>query len=239
MAMTHNDNFKPQGISGTTKITYENCDKSTMIVHKKEETGASRYFNVMDADGSATSTGVPTIIGSHMGWWKYSEDCVFDPDWLLWICPKGNIEIVNIGVRLPGMTEASNRVVFAPSTNIGTHTLWGDGVSGNRSCPFTGLLMQILFLSALNLDCVGVTGVSNRGWFFSFNKGSPSNFSFSLDQIPHGSPFVVLAFAYPSGTNFTITRTTWGSKISTINKTESLDTVGCSLRVTYFFQGFK
>lgn len=75
ISMTHSDKFKPQGISATNAITYQNVQREQYIGHSITDTGSSRYFNFVDWDGSATDSGVPTIVGSHSDWWHLSDDC--------------------------------------------------------------------------------------------------------------------------------------------------------------------
>ncbi len=45
-------------------------DRRALINHYKWETGASRFFNWLDTDGSATMRGKPAIVGSWVNWWQ-------------------------------------------------------------------------------------------------------------------------------------------------------------------------
>lgn len=95
IAMTHSDEFKPQGISAATKITYDNCDSNTMIGIGQTTSGSGWEFNFVDYDGSASQNtfgaGVGAIIGSYIDWWRYKSNCV--QKWAAWVCPKGNNNI--------------------------------------------------------------------------------------------------------------------------------------------------
>ena len=84
--MTHSDLYKPQGISATRNISYVNVHPNMTLGHVVANTGASRYFNFVDYDGSATGSAVPTIVGSHSDWWYISHSC--RKQWGVWVCPK-------------------------------------------------------------------------------------------------------------------------------------------------------
>ncbi len=45
-------------------------DRRALVNHYRVESGASRYFNWVDTDGSASLRGRPTIVGSWANWWQ-------------------------------------------------------------------------------------------------------------------------------------------------------------------------
>jgi hypothetical protein len=57
-------------------------DRRALINHYKWETGASRYFNWLDTDGSASMRGRPAIVGSWLNWWQVGDE-VAAGHWLL------------------------------------------------------------------------------------------------------------------------------------------------------------
>jgi len=50
-------------------IRYVNVTRSAMIFHNGDHTGSSWQFQILDADGSLSGRGRPTIIGSYIDWW--------------------------------------------------------------------------------------------------------------------------------------------------------------------------
>ncbi len=48
------DEYKPAYISAAAAIAYVNVDGRALVNNPPADTGASRYFNFLDADGSAT-----------------------------------------------------------------------------------------------------------------------------------------------------------------------------------------
>lgn len=50
------------------------------------DTGASRFFNWVDWDGSATLRGRPTVVGSYPSWWQLDGSCQTEPSSGVWMC---------------------------------------------------------------------------------------------------------------------------------------------------------
>jgi len=185
ISMTHSDVFKPQGMSVTKNITFENVATSQKIGHNVVDTGSSRYFNYIDSDGTFTGRNVPTIIGSHVNWWNFDSSCSYDNTWKTWVCNKGSREIANIEVLI-------NNLIPSPNSNnnyIGTTNLFGSGITDRRSCVVT--------------QNEGITGVSNIGWYMFLSGGSPTFQVINLKQVPYNQ-YIFLAIPYPANTQFIV-----------------------------------
>src|SRR3546814_7127534 len=57
--------YKYQGINAVGKCRYVNSDVENRVGHSNHDSGSSRYFNIVDFDGSCTSdSGVKTLVAS-------------------------------------------------------------------------------------------------------------------------------------------------------------------------------
>ncbi|EFA85560.1 hypothetical protein PPL_01519 [Heterostelium album PN500] len=189
VSMTHSTYYKPQGISVVRNITYSGGQPTSQIIgHTVQETDSSRYFNLIDSDGTATQrSGTPTIVGSHLDWWRFDNTCQFQSDWRTWYCNKGSREIGNIDLLVPGLIDQ-----WALNDNIvGYSHLFGPNI------PSTPRRSSIVSGNA------GITGVTGIGWYVYFTTlGGPSSFDIHTRMIPYGQ-YIILALKYPAGTTFT------------------------------------
>ncbi|HYX32321.1 MAG TPA: hypothetical protein VE954_04355, partial [Oligoflexus sp.] len=173
--MTHSDEFSPEFMTVVSGIRYINVDESQKICHDTQNTLAARNFNFIDADGSATGTGTPTIVGSgDINFWKVDSRCVKQPDWGLWLCPKDSNRSV-ASVQLAGIERSG----------LATH-LWG--VGGNEagrtnSYPATFIERQ------------HISGPSASGWHVALGQ-VPHEISVRVKSIKAGS-WLVLSFTLP------------------------------------------
>jgi hypothetical protein len=104
-ALTFSDTFKPQGISATRQLRFENSLES-QLYHPTQDTGSAWMFNFVDFDGTATGRGVPALVGSHIEWWRLGPDCEFRTAWNVWICDKtAQRAVANIQIEVPGITR--------------------------------------------------------------------------------------------------------------------------------------
>lgn len=115
--LTHSDVFKPQGISATKNITFTNVPQSQWVRNYKRDTGSSRYFNIVDYDGSVTGKQTPQVIGSYSGWWTYDNSCVNMPDWQAQYCEKGDKEVVSLAVTVPGLIDFNGASMYGSEDN--------------------------------------------------------------------------------------------------------------------------
>ncbi|KAJ9457876.1 hypothetical protein DIPPA_28034 [Diplonema papillatum] len=242
-ALYHSDEFKPQQISAVNKIKYTNVDKELLISFKITGNGASRMFNFIDFDGSATLEGRPTIVGSNLNWWQVCDDCRFSDDWQVWLCPKAppgipEREVAHIKVLTPDITYPNGGIGESGSCrdhtdtdwnacNVGYVALWGHG-------PQYGDEKRSTIITAN----AGITGITGTGWWLWLDGGAPKKFQVRPSQVPEGS-IVRLATNYPSGTTFTIKAWyKWGGQHdATFTHAASLDDVWANRREQYFFDG--
>jgi len=212
ISLTHSDKFKPQGISATKGITYNNVWDGGEIGHYSRQTGASRQYNFIDWDGSATYRDGPTIVGSGddeyyspedetsmriRNWWHVGN-CDYSQKWKLWLCEKtDDREIASIYFDMIGLTNGDNWKEYAPDPKhyVGTVSHFGRSGDDRRSLIVTR-----------NPGVTGLTG--DHGWYFHFDLGSPQEFDIVTRQIPlsinNVKTHLVLAVRYPDNAQFTI-----------------------------------
>jgi len=157
--MTHSDYFKPQGIATSMNIAYDNVPASIQIAHRAKLTGSSRYWNIMDWDGSASSypfgVGNPVVIGGTdsmvysstngdiviQDWWKISDSCIRNDQWQTYLCQKTHdIEIGYLTFTLDGIVG------------------WWNGARWNEQNPYK-YIGRTFFLNCGK--AVGLTSVSS------------------------------------------------------------------------------
>ena len=201
-SLIHSDIFKPQGISATKNIKWQNTDRSQYWGHKYWETGASRYTNFIDWDGSFGGTaGTAQMLGDGRGWWNWNSNCVFEPNWLFHRCPRGDRQVVFVNLYIPGVIDTSGNDytdMDPAQLYLGQTHLFGPGLpSGSHNATFT--------------RSPGVTGVSKQGWYWHFTKtGAPKTFTLYPALFPTGQ-WIIAAFRYPASTSFDIKfYTNWG-----------------------------
>ncbi|EGC33844.1 hypothetical protein DICPUDRAFT_36074 [Dictyostelium purpureum] len=186
ISMTHSDVFKPQGISATIKLKTENVASSQIIGHRAVNTGSSRYFNLIDWDGSISGLKVPSLIGSHDAWWNFDSTCKYNTDWYCYVCEKGDKEIANLQFWIPNFIDRDTE--WPADSYVGNISLFGSGITDKRMTAVT--------------KNAGVTGVSNMGWYLHLTTGTPSQMTIWVAQVIYGN-YVFLAIPYPAGTSFT------------------------------------
>eukprot|EP01132_Coremiostelium_polycephalum_P000408 gene408-516_t len=197
VSMTHSDIYKPQGISATKNIRYTNVADSQIMGHYTvQDTGAARFYNFIDYDGSTTKRGRPTIVGSHINWWNFDPSCVWSQLWTVWLCDKTpNNEIANVELYVPDyIYYDEDRTDWS---YVGSASLFGNGITDRRSTPFTR-----------NPGLTGVSvlssSTSNLGWYLYFNGGKTPNYiEVKIIQIPW-KHHILMAIPYPAGTTFNI-----------------------------------
>lgn len=188
IGMTHSDAFKPQNLAGAINVRWENCDLSQRVGIRKQDTGSSRYYTIVDFDGSVSGStpGQACILGSATStWWNYAHSCVKNDAWNVYTCPKDDKEVGVLGIEINGYIQDN-----APANSyVGNTTLWGNGVPDGSFSPLTQL--------------PGVTGPTNTGWFTSFNLGAPVDLNLTVTQVPKPG-FLYWASPYPAGTTFRV-----------------------------------
>jgi hypothetical protein len=190
IGMTHSDEFKPQNLAGAINIRWENCDMSQRVGIRNQDTGSSRYYTMVDFDGSVSGStpGQAYILGSATStWWNYATTCSKADAWNAYVCPKGDKEVGVLGIGIDGYIQGG--VGLPANSYIGNTTLWGNGVPDGSFSPLTQL--------------PGVTGPTNTGWFISYTNGAPLHFELTITQVPKPGA-LYWASRYPAGTSFTV-----------------------------------
>lgn len=59
-------------------LRYDNVDRAAVQNNAYRDTGASRYFNFLDHDGTATWRPKPSMMLSYPGWWQVGPDCSYE-----------------------------------------------------------------------------------------------------------------------------------------------------------------
>ncbi|KAG1661973.1 hypothetical protein FOA52_007145 [Chlamydomonas sp. UWO 241] len=195
--MPASDEFKPSYISASRGITYENVDFRAFLNNAPIDTGASRYFNWIDWDGSASRRGKATVIGSWPQWWQLDSGCQPDSSSASWICDwlpwRG---VARLDVHVSGYTAVVNTFSAVPPTleNRGGYAAqFGYRGSDKRSTVIT--------------RNEGITGVAgNGGWYVHLEEGAPQSMQVYPTQLPPGMS-IMFATRFPPGTTFSIKRT--------------------------------
>ena len=64
-----------------TAQRYDACDRAIIYRINDDPTGAAWIYTAVDFDGTASLTGVTSIVGSHLAWWRCSPTCQKYADW--------------------------------------------------------------------------------------------------------------------------------------------------------------
>ena len=165
------------------------------------------------------------MIGSNLNWWKSDNTCQFHPQQNVWSCPwsfkSWNVNnpqntrdkmVVSVFVNIPGLMDGCNKTI-SPTCNdqysnysVGRVSKWGSDAA-------TSYVDLSPFVSTMS----GVTGPSNTGWYWRPKSallgidGAPSYFVIKNSYQMVKTTFVVLAIAYPAGTQFTIQQNLYGN----------------------------
>ncbi|GMH41817.1 hypothetical protein BSKO_09727 [Bryopsis sp. KO-2023] len=229
LTMVHSDEFKPSGISATSKIKYIDVDEKAILWHEAKETGASRYFNWMDHDGSSVMKNTPMIIGSWPSWWKLSNGCSWKDTWGVWLCPRGpGQELARLDVRVPWYTKPVKQGQSVPPTKnnqIGYVAQFAEPGQDARKMTVTK-----------NEGITGVTG--DLGWYLHLNGGAPAELEIFVIQIPKGAS-ILFSTRFPSGTRLSVEKVfKWSpSKNFFMKWANSVDQVQQSNGDTFTFDG--
>jgi len=196
VSLTHSDHFKPQGINAVRSIKFENVGEGQRFAFENP-TGASRYFNILDYDGSAFSSFRPSILGANHGWWDLGEGCEFLQNISMWRCDwTDNRDIAQVALTIDGLMEGCIEQLGCdgdtPLYTVGSITQWG---AEDKS----------ISLSPQSV----VSGHANTGWVWRPKQtdlginGPPRKFG-ARSITNFRSAFVVLAVRYPSSATFNV-----------------------------------
>ena len=219
-SLTHSDKYKPQGINAARGIKFENVWEHGRLGNKIRDTGASRFYNIMDWDnsilnhpragnnkvvlGSANNqtyeSSVKTVEGlTIQDWWLFDgNDCVSYPEYIMWACIKhDDNEIVSINLDVDGYTNDFDTYPGDwkeqdPRQNYGTVSQFGFSGDERRAAIITAN--------------PGVTGLSgDYGWYIYFDAGSPQDFRIRMAQLPNvdgNHMHIIAAIKYPNAAEF-------------------------------------
>eukprot|EP01112_Ceratiomyxa_fruticulosa_P020896 TRINITY_DN7244_c0_g2_i1.p1 TRINITY_DN7244_c0_g2~~TRINITY_DN7244_c0_g2_i1.p1 ORF type:complete len:1528 (+),score=332.39 TRINITY_DN7244_c0_g2_i1:272-4855(+) len=208
VCLHQSDVFKPEGMSASRNITFQNIDPSILIGVGVEDSGSSRMFNLYDTDGTIApygglqTHGKPAIIGSYPTWWHFNDSCVFNATWNTWLCPKSvpQQQIITVGLYMDGLIDYGQNNRDGYDAHIGNISLFGNGIPRNevRSIVFT--------------RNAGITGMSHTNWFMTLNDpyGPPASIDMNTIQVPNNTWFI-FATQYPVGTTFNIWSDDWSN----------------------------
>ncbi len=106
------------GIAATVNLKWENTPKSIRLYHKLVNTGSSKYYGIVDWDGTLSGRSGPTLLGSaYNEWWKLDDNCVLESSWNMWACEKfAGREVGYLNVIVPGYIDDSTGGVSGPPT---------------------------------------------------------------------------------------------------------------------------
>ncbi|KAG2483425.1 hypothetical protein HYH03_017681 [Edaphochlamys debaryana] len=229
-SMVHSDEYKPGYISASAATTYRNCDSRALVNNPHMETGAGRYFNWIDHDGSATLRGRPSVVGSWPSWWRLGPECSAQQglwgatfcDFLPW---RG---VARLDVRVPGFTVPVDvGAAFPPDPAYYMGYVAQFGARG---------------ADARNMNVTrneGITGVAGPGgWYLHLSQGVTPALQVFITQIPPGTS-LVFATRYPPGTTFSVSRQFrwYPSASSTVRQAGSLAEVLAGGGDLYWFSG--
>ena len=225
VSMTHSDVFKPQGINAARNMKWVNIWENGRIGNSIRDTGASRFYNVIDYDGSILDTGVKTVLGSANDleygsgsnptqrikeWWNIHSSCVLHPEFTIYTCDKQlDQEIVNLQIDVNQLTASTVSGVSwpeQPATDyVGTISHFGYDGDDRRSGIMTAN--------------PGITGISgDTGMYAYFDNGTPKEIFVQCRQIPvvdGDKKHVIFALKYPKGISFQIqTQHLWKSSFT-------------------------
>ncbi|KAG2427679.1 hypothetical protein HXX76_012328 [Chlamydomonas incerta] len=194
--MVHSDEYKPAYISASRNITYRAVDGRALVSNPPQSTGASRFFNWIDHDGSATLRGRPTLVASWPTWWNLGPDCSWQPLGGVYFCDYHPWRTVGrLEVRVPGFTvPVDSGGAFPPDPAYGLGYVAAFGHRGGDARNMTITRNE------------GITGVSGAGgWYLHLDAGVTPALQVFLTQVPPGTS-ILFATRYPAGTTFSVSR---------------------------------
>ncbi len=88
-------------------LKWENTPREIRLYHKLVNTGSSKYYGIVDWDGTLSGRTGPTLLGSaYSEWWKLDNNCVLESTWNMWACEKfAGREVGYLNVKVPGYID--------------------------------------------------------------------------------------------------------------------------------------
>lgn len=207
--ITHSSRFLPDLMQGTTRVRYALTPDATRVRPTQNYTNASVAHQLqswLDADGSASGRGRPTLMGSTRAasWWRLDGNCTARDDWTLWLCD-----------LTPTRHVASATLLFDPAAQAVGPGAVGDAYCRNDAgpCPPVGSVNHVGWRAGEPMGITHntrITGpVGGFGWYVRFAGGAPAAVNVTALQVRRGDA-LVLVLPYPPGTRFNISAAVGG-----------------------------
>ena len=167
-----------------TAQRYDACDRAIIYRINDDPTGAAWIYTAVDFDGTASLTGVTSIVGSHLAWWRYSPTCQKYADWTC-----GCVRVLTAR----GITGADHAQLHAHRCRVRS-----TGVTPPRWVPF-----------AAAGPCQHAPAATEEPHRARRQHGTLADATLcwvvivDVVQLPRGQ-LVVLVIPYPAGTAFSI-----------------------------------
>ena len=248
VSLTHSDQFVPDAFMQATQgILLQNVTTvwrySTDLTDPGGVTVSGRLQTWLDADGSVSGTGVPTILGSTRAglWWKTNPKCVARGE--KWVCPLA-----------PGDSMATVYLEHNPAleSQIGSTVC----VNGNWDaqnvvpCPIVANVTHFgrressdALMVAVNALVTGPLIAQSGGWFVRFFQGTPRVLKIRNAAVMRRD-VLLLAIPYPSSATFDVRLeganwcdTRWNKCALGFRAVGSVDAVRSSFGDAYYFDG--
>ena len=258
-AQTSSDVMKPGAGTAASEFTLHNCDTSIILRHRVQESGSSRFFNLVSEDDSVLRQSIAEfrrkqwentgryispcagwIVGSNGEWWNAGADsCFLEERMAVWVCERiPGREIVTLDMSLIGLTtsgevnEIPDPITGLLSQSQKNSLYWG------RVSQF-GSVASVRTIPLTKNPKPMVTGLSGMGWYIWSEIGMPTVATIAPLQFPRGT-FTLLALSYPPNTTFQISASRFANgptDSATFTKASSRSEVASGGGTFYHFDG--
>ncbi|KAG2451086.1 hypothetical protein HYH02_004354 [Chlamydomonas schloesseri] len=226
LSTVFSDQTKPAHTASMKNINLVNVPRSQVLSNAQVNTGAWRFYNLLDVDGSFTGTRRPTLVASYsatnstgacdstalvpctspFAWW------MTDPDACTISTPNmdatANViscdwhpwrTVARLGLKIPSYTLSLQQSNLLPSP-VNNVNIYDAGVV--TQFGLTGANRRAMVITRLE----GVTGLTGRGgWYVHWRLGAPKTIQVWAETVPRGTS-ILYASRYPPGTTFNVTR---------------------------------
>lgn len=191
-------------MQGTRGIVMQNVGRRFALNNFRggPSTASGRTQNWLDADGSVSGLGTPTLIGSGLvdarAWWTVDNRVVPDPQGPLVFIPQHDGPERNLGhLRMEWDATLHKKVGGSLCGNGDGAPCPAVGLLRHRGPKFTGAGLPI----TASADVVGPTG--GHGWYLELQQGAPVGLNMTYVEVDPSTP-LMFSIAYPPGTNVTV-----------------------------------
>ncbi|KAJ3325116.1 Fibrocystin-L [Boothiomyces sp. JEL0866] len=209
--LTHSDQFVPEQMQATANINYQLCDPAKLWRFRQTAhvTVSGRLQNWKDTDGTASIKSGPQKMGSAWAnkWWMLNpNECTGTSTQMnMWVCPSTSsdgtnitsgsliLEVSQMDQQTIGNTQCGNgNFISCPPVAYATHLL------RNENLTSSGLKVEV------NAKITGpIDPRLGGGWYVRYLNGAPTNITINNIQLEPNVTHI-LAFPYPTGTQFNI-----------------------------------